>query len=140
MIVRATFRAMGYAVTAPRGGAPRARPAGAGVYSGWIGPDGRVEQAPGTAIHVILLERFGEATKAEFFAKGAVWYVGATDHVSLELAGNHPVALTNAIDTLARRWADTAQVDVEFLTSPEFMRASSAEIRQALGRRLHGEG
>ncbi len=80
---------------------------GAGVHSGWIGPDGRVEETAGTAGHVALLERFGEPTQAEFFAKGAVRYVDATDHVSLELMGNHPVALTNAIDVLARRWADT---------------------------------
>jgi hypothetical protein len=135
-ILRAAFRAMGYAATAPRGGALRARPAGAGVYSGWIGPDGRAEEAPGTAVHIALLGRFSELTKAGFFGKGAVRYVDATDLVSLELMGSHPVALTNAIDALARRWADTAEVDVEFLPNSEVLRASSAEVRQALGGRL----
>ena len=105
--VRTALRAIGHAVTGPRSSGPRARPAGAGVYSGWIGPDGRVEEVPGTAVHVALLARFGEPSKDGFFAKGAVRYVAATDHVSLELMGNHPVALTNAIDALARRWADT---------------------------------
>jgi len=78
---------------------------GAGVHSGWIGPDGRVEQAPGTAIHVELLARFGETTKAGFFAKGAVRYMDATDHVNLEFLGDHPVALRHAIEALTRRWA-----------------------------------
>jgi len=105
--VRTALRAIGHAVTGPRSSGPRARPAGAGVYSGWIGPDGRVEEVPGTAVHVALLARFREPSKDGFFAKGAVRYVDATDHVSLELMGNHPVALTNAIDALARRWADT---------------------------------
>ena len=68
---------------------------------------GSVEEVPGTAVHVALLARFREPSKDGFFAKGAVRYVDATDHVSLELMGNHPVALTNAIDALARRWADT---------------------------------
>jgi len=108
----------------------------AGVHSGWIGPDGRVEQAPGTGIHVELLARFGETTKAGFFAKGAVRYVAATDHVSLELMGQHPIALGNAIEALTRRWAHQADVDVELLSPPEVLRASSAEVRQALGRRL----
>jgi len=135
-IMRAALLAIGRAGAAPRGGEPPARPAGAGVYSGWIGPDGRVEEAAGTAIHVMLLARFGESSKAGFFAKGAVRYVDATDHVSLELMGNHPVALTNAIDALARRWADTAEVDVEFLPTSEVLRASSAEVRQMLSRRL----
>jgi hypothetical protein len=62
---------------------------------------------PRTAVHVALLARFGERSKDGFFAKGAGRFVDATDHVSLELMGNHPVALTNAIDALARRWADT---------------------------------
>jgi hypothetical protein len=117
----------------------RGRPAGsrvAGVYSGWIGPAGRVEEAPGTATHVSLLERFGEPTKAGFFAKGAVRYVDATDHVSLELMGQHPVALRNAIEAVTRRWAHLADVDVEFLAPPEVLRASSGEVREALGRRL----
>jgi hypothetical protein len=135
-IARAAVRAMGRAVTALRGGsALRARSAGAGVYSGWIGPDGRVEEAVGTAIHVGLLARFGEATKEGFFSKGAVRYVDATDHVSLELRGAHPVALANAIEALTRRWPDTAEVDVEFRETPEVLRASSAEVRQALDRR-----
>jgi hypothetical protein len=55
----------------------RSRPAGAGVYSGWIGSDGRIEEVPGTAVHVALLARFGEPTKDGFFAKGAVRYVAA---------------------------------------------------------------
>ncbi len=105
--VRTALRAIGHAVTGPRSSGPRARPAGAGVYSGWIGPDGRVEEVPGTAVHVALLARFREPSKDGFFAKDAVRDVDATDHVSLELMGNHPVALTNAIDALARRWADT---------------------------------
>jgi hypothetical protein len=134
--VRAGFRALGHAVPALRGSGPRARPAGAGVYSGWIGPDGRVEEVPGTAVHVALLARFGEPTKEEFFAKGAVRYVDATDHVSLELMGRHPVALGNATEALARRWAHLADVDVELLTPPEVLRASSAEVRQMLSRRL----
>jgi hypothetical protein len=83
-----------------------------------------------------LLARFGESTKEGFFAKGAVRYVDASDHVSLELVGNHPVALTNAIGALAHRWPDTAEVDVEFWATPGVLRASSAEVRQALGRRL----
>jgi hypothetical protein len=131
----AALRAMGRAVTAPRGGAPRARHARAGVFSGWIGPNGRVEEAPGTAVHVALLARFGEPTKDGFFAKGAVRYVDATDHVSLELVGNHPVALGNAIEALTRRWAHMADVDVELLAPPEVLRASSAEVGEALGRR-----
>ena len=98
------FRAIGRAVTTPRGSALRTRPAGAGVYSGWIGPDWRVEEAPGTAVHVALLARFGEATKDGFFAKGAVRYLDATDDISLELMGQHPVALANAIEALTTRW------------------------------------
>ncbi len=135
-LVRAALCALGYAVTAPRSGEPQTRPAGAAVHSGWIGPDGRVEEGPGTAIHVALLARFGEASKAGFFAKGAVRYVAATDHVSLELMGQHPIALGNAIEALTRRWAHQADVDVELLSPPEVLRASSAEVRQALGRRL----
>ena len=134
--MRAALRAVGHAGTAPRGSGPRARSAGAGVHSGWIGPNGRVEEAPGTAIHVALLARFGEPTKDEFFAKGAVRYVDATDHVSLELMGQHPVSLRNAIEALSRRWAHLADVDVELLTPPEVLRASSAEVRQMLSRRL----
>lgn len=131
----AAFRAMGRAVTAPRG-EPRARHARAGVFSGWIGPDGRIEEVPGTAVHVALLARFGEPTKDGFFAKGAVRYVDATDHLSLEVVGNHPVTLRNAIEALTRRWAHMADVDVEFLAPPEVLRASSAEVRQMLSRRL----
>jgi len=130
------FRSIGQAVIAPRSSAPPARPAGAGVSSGWIGPDGRVEEAPGTAVHVALLARFGELTKDAFFAKGAVRYVGATDHVSLELMGRHPVALGNAIEALSCRWAHLADVDVGLLAPPEVLPASSVEVRQALGRRL----
>jgi hypothetical protein len=118
---------------AVRGRPARAR--GAGVYSGWIGPDGRVEEAPGTAVHVALLARFGESTKEAFFSKGAVRYVDASDHVSLELMSQHPVALGNAIEALARRWPDMADVDVEFRATPEVLRASSVEVRQALDRR-----
>jgi len=132
----AALRAVGRAGAAPRSGEPQALPAGAGVYSGWIGPAGRVEEAPGTAIHVALLARFGELTKDAFFAKGAVRYVDATDHLSLEVVGNHPVALTNAIEALTRRWAHMADVDVDFLAPPEVLRASSAEVRQMLSRRL----
>ena len=73
--MRAGFRALGHAVPALRGSGPRARPAGAGVYSGWIGPDGRVEEVPGTAVHVALLARFGERSKDGFFAKGAGRFV-----------------------------------------------------------------
>jgi hypothetical protein len=109
---------------------------GAGVHSGWIGPDGRVEETAGTAGHVALLERFGEPTKAEFFAQGAVRYVDAADHVSLEFAGNHPVALGNAIEALTRRWGQMVDVDVELLPTSETLRSSSAEVRDALGRRL----
>ena len=134
--MRAAFRAIGHGVTARRGSGPRSRSAGAGVSSGWIGPDGRVEEGAGTAVHVALLARFGESTKDGFFAKGAVRYVDAADHVSLELVGNHPVALRNAIEALTRRWAHMADVDVEFLGAPEVLRASSAEVREALGRRL----
>jgi hypothetical protein len=133
-LVRAALRAVGHAV--PGGSTRRARPARIGVYSGWIGPDGRVEEAAGTAIHVMLLARFGESSKAGFFAKGAVRYVDATGHVSLELMGQHPGALRNAIEALTRRWAHLADVDVEFLAPPEVLRASSGEARQALGRRL----
>jgi hypothetical protein len=131
----AALRAIGHAGAPRPGSGPHARSAGAGVYSGWIGPDGRVEEAPGTAVHVALLARFGEATKDAFFAKGAVRYVDATDHVSLELVGDHPVALRNAIEALTRRWAHMADVDVEFLAPPEVLRAPSAEVRQALDRR-----
>jgi hypothetical protein len=133
-IVKAARRAVADLVLGGRG--RPARSSGAGVYSGWIGPDGRIEAAPGTAIHVTLLARFGEVTKEAFFAKGAVRYVDATDHVSLELMSQHPVALGNAIEALTRRWAHLADVDVEFLAPPEVLRASSAEVRQALGRRL----
>jgi hypothetical protein len=112
----------------------RAGPAAGGVSSGWIGPDGRVEAAPGTTVHVALLARLGEPTKDGFFAKGAGRYVDATDHVSLELVGDHPVALANAIEALSRRWPDTAELDVEFRATPGFLRASSAEVRQALDR------
>jgi len=135
-LVSAALRAIGHAGVAPRGSGPRARPAGAGVHSGWIGPNGRVEEAPGTAVHVALLARFGEPSKAGFFAKGAVRYVDATDHLSLEVVGNHPVALRNAIEALTRRWAHLADVHVEFLAPPEVLRASSAEVRQMLSRRL----
>jgi len=135
-LVGAALRALGHAVPAPRGSTRRACPARIGVYSGWIGPDGRVEEAAGTAIHVMLLARFGESSKAGFFAKGAVRYVDATDHLSLEVVGNHPVALRNAIEALTRRWAHMADVDVEFLAPPEVLRASSAEVRQMLSRRL----
>jgi hypothetical protein len=117
----------------------RGRPARsrvAGIYSGWIGPNGRVEEAPGTAIHVTLLAQFGEPTKDGFFAKGAVRYVDATDHVSLELVGAHSVALANAIEALTGRWAHLADVDVELLAPTEVVRASSAEVRETLGRRF----
>ncbi len=127
---------MGRAVAAPRGGERRARHADAEVCSGWIGPDGRVEEAPGTAVHVALLARFGEPTKEGFFAKGAVRYVDASDHVSLELIGRHPVAVANAIEALTRRWAHMTDADVEFLAPPEVLRASSGDVREALGRRL----
>ncbi|HTC23273.1 MAG TPA: hypothetical protein VK688_02860 [Gemmatimonadales bacterium] len=133
-IAKAARRALADLVMGGRG--RLARSSDAGVYSGWIGPDGRIEAAPGTAIHVTLLARFGEVTKEAFFAKGAVRYVDATDHVSLELMSQHPVALGNAIEALTRRWAHLADVDVEFLAPPEVLRASSAEVRQALGRRL----
>ena len=99
------FRSIGRAVPAPPGSGPRARPAGAGVYSGWIGPDGRVEEALATAVHVALLARVGEPTKDGFFAKGAVRYLDATDDISLELMGQHPVALANAIEALTTRWS-----------------------------------
>jgi hypothetical protein len=135
-IVRAALRAIGHAGVAPHGGVPRARPGRAGVYSGWIGPDGRVEEAPGTAVHVALLTRFGEPTKDGFFAKGAVRYVDATDHISLELIGQHPVALANAIEALTTRWPQVADVDLELLAPPGVLRASSGEVRQALDRRL----
>jgi hypothetical protein len=62
--------------------------------------------------------------------------VDATDHVSLELMGNHPVALRNAIEALTRRWAHMADVDAEFRATPEVLRASSAEVRHMLSRRL----
>jgi hypothetical protein len=130
------FRSIGRAVTAPRGSGPRARPAGAGVHSGWIGSDGRVEEAPGTAIHVTLLARFGESTKEAFFSRGAVRFVDTTDHVSPELVGDHPVALRNAIEALTTRWPQVAAVDLELLAPPGFLRASSGEARQALDRRL----
>jgi hypothetical protein len=133
-IAQAVRRALAELVVGGRGRPARAR--GAGVWSGWIGPDGRVEEAPGTAVHVALLARYGESTKDDFFAKGAVRYVDATDHVSLELMSQHPVALGNAIEALTRRWPHMADVDVEFLAPPEVLRASSAEVRQALGRRL----
>ena len=64
--MRAALLAIGRAGAAPRGGEPPARPAGAGVYSGWIGSDGRIEEVPGTAVHVALLARFGEPTKDGF--------------------------------------------------------------------------
>jgi hypothetical protein len=134
-IARATRRALGRFLTARRGDERHTRPASAGVRSGWIGPDGRIEEAPGTAIHVALLGRFGERTKEGFFAKGAVRYVDTTDHVSLELMGNHPVALGNAIEALTRRWANPIEVEVEFLATPGLWRASSAEVRTALRRR-----
>jgi hypothetical protein len=65
-LVRAALRAVGHA--APGGSTRRARPARVGVYSGWIGPDARVEEGPGTVVHVALLARFGEPTKDGFFA------------------------------------------------------------------------
>lgn len=136
MRLRQLARAALRAVTGPRGGKGRVRSARAGVYSGWIGPDARVEEAPGTAAHVALLARFGASTKAGFFAQGAVRYVDATDHVSLELMGQHPVALGNAIEALTRRWPNRADVEVDVLAPPAFMRASSTEVRQTLGRRL----
>ena len=74
-IVRAALRALGHAAAAPRGSGPPARSAGGGVYSGWIGPDGLIEEAPGRALHVARLARFGEPTEDGFFAKGAVRYV-----------------------------------------------------------------
>lgn len=62
--------------------------------------------------------------------------MGATDHISLELMGQHPIALGNAIEALTRRWAQMADVDVEFRATPEVLRASSAEVRHMLSRRL----
>jgi hypothetical protein len=53
-----------------------------------------------------------------------------------ERAGDHPVALRNAIEALSRRWAHLADVDVGLLAPPEVLQASSVEVRQALGRRL----
>lgn len=106
------------------------------MYSGWLAPDGRFEEAPGTALHVTLLQRFGERTKEDFFAKGAVRYVDATDHISLELHGSDPIALRNALDALATRWAARSGVDVEFLGSGSRL-ASNVEIQDELRRRLH---
>jgi hypothetical protein len=74
-LVRAAVRALGHAVPAPRGSTRRGRPARVGVYSGWIGPDGLIEEAPGTVLHVARLARFGEPTTDGVFAKGAVRYV-----------------------------------------------------------------
>ena len=63
---------------------------------GWIGPYGRVEEGPGTALHVALLARFSEPTKDSFIEKGAVRYVDEVDgHLSLEFFGDSPV-LSNA--------------------------------------------
>jgi len=62
--------------------------------------------------------------------------VDATDHVSLELRGQHPVALGNAIEALTGRRAHIADVDVEFLAPSEVLRVSSAGVREAQGRRL----
>lgn len=53
-----------------------------------------------------------------------------------ELAGDHPVALANAIEALARRWPDMAEVDVECVATPGFLRATSAEVPEAPGGRL----
>jgi hypothetical protein len=50
--------------------------------------------------------------------------------------GQHPAALGNAIEALTRRWVHMADVDVEFLPTPEVLRASSVEVREALARRL----
>ena len=58
------------------------------------------------------------------------------DHVSLELMGGHPVALRHTLEALTHRWAHMGDVDVEFLAPPEVLRASSAEGRQMLSRRL----
>src|SRR6202035_1787725 len=111
-----------------------ARSSDAGVYSGWIGPDGRIEAAPGTAIHVTLLARFGEVTKEAFFAKGAVRYVDATDHVSLELMSQHPVALANAIEALTTRWPQVTDVDL----SSSRLLGSCARPAERSGRRWTG--
>jgi len=53
-----------------------------------------------------------------------------------EVAGNHPVALRNAIEALSRRWAQVADVELEFLPPLEVLQASSPEVREALGGRL----
>jgi hypothetical protein len=60
----------------------RAGPAAGGVSSGWIGPDGRIEAAPGTAIHVALLARFGARWIAGTIRKGpgAASVVGGFDN------------------------------------------------------------
>lgn len=52
-----------------------------------------------------------------------------------ELAGDHPVALASDRG-LARRWPDMAEVDVECVATPGFLRATSAEVPEALGGRL----
>ena len=112
------------------------RPAGDGVYSGWLAPDGHVEETAGTAVHESLLVKFGELTREGFFAKGAVRYVDATDHLSLELVGSSPVALENAIGALTDRWANRPDVEVEFIGSPGLVSTSAAEAVQELRRRL----
>ena len=53
-----------------------------------------------------------------------------------ELAGHHPVPFRNAIEALTTRWSQVAEVDVELLAPPGFLRASSAEVREALRRRF----
>jgi hypothetical protein len=115
----------------------RSRTAGAGVFSGWIGPDGRVEEGPGTALHVALLARFSEPTKDSFFKKGAIRYVDEVDdHLSLEFVGDSPVALSNAIAALTDRWGDRVEVYLEFLGTLDSILGSAAEVRQDLSRRL----
>ena len=136
------MRVTGAAVTHREGSSRSARP---GVYSGWVGPDGRVEESPGTAVHEALLARFRESDRDVFLGRGAIRYVttvdhSTIDHLHLELMATNPTALANAIHALSSRWAGCPEVDVEFIDPPGPVSASGAEVLRDLRRRLDNMG
>ena len=119
--------------------------AGPGVYSGWVGPDGRIEESPGTSRHEALLARFGESDRTVFFSRGAIRYVTTIDHTTidhlhLELMASNPTALGNAITALSSRWANLPAVEVELTRPSGLVSASSAEVLQELRRRFDNMG
>ncbi len=106
--------------------------------SGWIAPSGQVAEEPGTARHTALLVKFGEATRERFFARGAIRFVDAGDHVSLELDSDSRVAIEHTIAALSGRWAGR-EVEIEFRPSG-LISGSATGVLQHLRRRLEERG